>query len=228
MQIEAIADSAVNAVFAGGTLEQRNRLVTALSHALSELAPPWLMGQSPAYQSLQVYYDFMLTDHLAVIRCLRGLASELSVRQRSGKKVTLPVWYGAHDCNDLELVSDKTGLTVDAIVRHHSATEYHVFAIGFAPGFAYLGELNPELAVPRLSTPRLKVPAGAVAIAEKQTAIYPNQSPGGWHLLGRCPLSLFNPDASEPVPYQVGDTVRFVAINEAEYHRLKEINGDKQ
>ena len=102
----------------------------------------------------------------------------------------------------------------------HSNQSYQVYAIGFAPGFAYLGEVDPLLQMPRLSTPRAKVPRGAVAIADRQTAVYPAQSPGGWNLIGLCPTPMFTPDASPVMPVAVGDEVRFVAIDEAEFLRL--------
>jgi KipI family sensor histidine kinase inhibitor len=102
----------------------------------------------------------------------------------------------------------------------HQATEYQVYAIGFAPGFAYLGQVDERIAAPRLSTPRQKVPRGAVAIADRQTAVYPAPSPGGWNLIGLCPTAMFSP-ASEPImPVTVGDRVRFEAIDKSRYLEL--------
>ena len=103
------------------------------------------------------------------------------------------------------------------MIELHSAVEYRVGAIGFAPGFAYLGELHERLALPRRATPRTRVPAGSLAIAERQTAIYPQASPGGWHLLGLCPWRLFDTAQTPPCPLVLGDRVRFLPIDEAAY-----------
>jgi KipI family sensor histidine kinase inhibitor len=101
------------------------------------------------------------------------------------------------------------------VIELHSAREYRVGAIGFAPGFAYLGELDARLALPRRATPRVRVPAGSLAIAERQTAVYPQASPGGWHLLGRCAWPLFDAQRDPPCPLRVGDRVRFLPIDAA-------------
>jgi KipI family sensor histidine kinase inhibitor len=116
-------------------------------------------------------------------------------------------------------VAQACGLSVAEVIELHSAGEYRVGAIGFAPGFAYLGELNERLALSRLATPRTGVPAGSLAIAERQTAIYPQASPGGWHLLGLCPWKLFDVRRTPPCPLALGDRVRFVSIDEARYRR---------
>ncbi|MNZ74355.1 Kinase A inhibitor [compost metagenome] len=110
-----------------------------------------------------------------------------------------------------------TGLTAEQVIDLHAGREYRVGAIGFAPGFAYLGDLDERLALPRRATPRTRVPTGSLAIAERQTAIYPQASPGGWHLLGRTAAALFDPQAEPPCPLALGDRVRFLPIDEAAY-----------
>ena len=126
----------------------------------------------------------------------------------------LPIWYAGEDLATVAAACDLSGSEVIAL---HSGVEYRVGAIGFAPGFAYLSELDGRLALPRRSTPRTHVPAGSLAIAERQTAIYPQASPGGWHLLGRCPWSLFDWQAAQPCRLALGDRVRFVAIDQHTY-----------
>ena len=111
-------------------------------------------------------------------------------------------------------------LSVEQTIDLHCATEYRVYAIGFAPGFAYLGEIDERLAAPRLATPRLKVPTGAVAIADRQTAVYPAPSPGGWNLIGLCPTPMFNPQQVPHMPVNVGDRVQFYPIDQAQYVTL--------
>ena len=143
-----------------------------------------------------------------------------------GKLIHLPVYYSQESGPDLPLLAQRANLTLaDTIALHHSVT-YRVYAIGFAPGFAYLGEVNQQLAAPRIATPRLKVPKGAVAIADRQTAVYPDVSPGGWNLIGLCPTRMFNPDADPTMPVSVGDEVRFKAISIEEFFGLGGELGD--
>ena len=122
----------------------------------------------------------------------------------------LPVRYGGDDGPDLESVAEEVGHSPADVVELHAATTYEVLFLGFAPGFAYLGELEPPLVVPRLATPRPRVPAGSVAIAGPMTAVYPHASAGGWRLLGRTDALLFDPGATPPARLRPGDRVRFV------------------
>jgi KipI family sensor histidine kinase inhibitor len=115
------------------------------------------------------------------------------------------------------MLANNAGLSIEEVVSIHQQSEYRVYAIGFAPGFAYLGELDSRIAAPRLATPRQKVPRGAVAIADRQTAVYPAESPGGWNLIGLCPEPMFDPGVEPSMPVQVGDRVRFKAISRESY-----------
>ncbi len=134
--------------------------------------------------------------------------------------VILPVLYHPSVAPDLEWLADITGLSVDDVIRLHCEQTYFAYATGFAPGFCYLGNLDSRLMTPRLDTPRAKVPAGAVAIADSQTAIYPCDSPGGWRLIGACPERLFTLDSTPPSRLSVGDFVRFEPISEADFHSM--------
>ncbi len=134
--------------------------------------------------------------------------------------VVLPVFYDPAVAPDLITVADDLGITIDALITLHSATPYFAYATGFAPGFCYLGTLDPRLSTQRLSTPRLRVPAGAVAIADQQTAVYPCESPGGWRIIGACPVTLFDLAATPASTLAVGDSVRFEAIDEQAYCSL--------
>jgi KipI family sensor histidine kinase inhibitor len=171
-----------------------------------------------SYASLLVIYDTHQCDHLWAKDALRSLLNTPEKHsQNSGQLVQIPVFYSAKYGPELSLVAENAGLSVTQVIDIHSATEYRVYAIGFAPGFAYLGEVDERLAAPRLSTPRLKVPAGAVAIADRQTAVYPATSPGGWNLIGLCPTPMFNPEKQPHMPVSVGDRVQFFPIDEQEY-----------
>ena len=132
-------------------------------------------------------------------------------------RIELPVYYAPEVGPDLETVARTTGLSVDEVIALHSERTYTVCAVGFAPGFAYLAPVDDRLALPRLASPRARVPAGSVAIAESQTAVYPAASPGGWHLIGNCPLPLVDPTQEPPSPFTIGDEVQFVPIDRATY-----------
>ena len=134
--------------------------------------------------------------------------------------VTLPVLYHPSVAPDLEWLADQKGMSIDQVVALHSGTTYFAYATGFAPGFCYLGKVPAELAVPRLASPRAAVPAGAVALADRQTAVYPGISPGGWRLIGSCPKPLFHGGDQPAAFLAVGDSVRFEPITTQEYREL--------
>ena len=188
--------------------------VQAASVAVEAALGNDLVDLVPSYASLLVIYDPLKTDHLSVGHRLRAAIADLSGSESlAGRTIVLPVYYDPEVGADLESLAERARLSVAEVVELHSATEYRVYAIGFAPGFAYLGQVDERIAAPRLSTPRLKVPRGAVAIADRQTAVYPAVSPGGWNLIGRCPTRMFDPRATPTMPVTVGDRVRFEAIS---------------
>jgi KipI family sensor histidine kinase inhibitor len=175
----------------------------------------------PSYASILVIYKLLRTDHFRVRQQIEAcLATLLSGEQTESRLVRLPAWYSTESGPDLESLANNAGLSIEEVIELHQATEYQVYAIGFAPGFAYLGQVDERIAAPRLSTPRQKVPRGAVAIADRQTAVYPAPSPGGWNLIGLCPTAMFNPDTDPTMPVNVGDRVRFEAIDKARYLEL--------
>lgn len=187
------------------------RIRGELGAVLTDLVPGWT--------SLLLHYDLMRTDHLELAERLKPLLerwlAEPFVAQ-VGRLHEIPILYNGED---LAEVAQLCSLSSAQVIELHAAAEYCVGAIGFAPGFAYLGELDARLALPRRATPRIAVPAGSLAIAERQTAIYPHRSPGGWHLIGRCPWSLFDAAQTPPCPLVLGDRVRFRSIDERDFIR---------
>jgi len=182
-----------------------------------------LIDLVPSYASLLVVFDPLRCDHLAVRKMIREALQAISLkndRPSEGKVIELPVYYSLESGPDLAIISERTGLSIDEIIAIHQQGEYLVYAIGFAPGFAYLGEVDERIASPRLATPRLKVPRGAVGIADRQTAVYPAVSPGGWNLIGLCPERMFNPETQPTMPVQVGDRVKFKAIPREQFLAL--------
>tara|TARA_R110001592_G_scaffold83616_1_gene247613 strand:- start:53961 stop:54638 length:678 start_codon:yes stop_codon:yes gene_type:complete len=175
----------------------------------------------PSYASLLVIYDIFRTDLHTIRPQIRTLLSAIDqVEASEGRLIELPVYYSPESGPDLEPLAHQTGLRVDDIISIHQATEYRVYAIGFAPGFAYLGELDERISAPRLATPRQQVPKGAVGIAGRQTAVYPSISPGGWNLIGLCPQPMFDSESTPCMPVEVGDRVCFRGIDREDFLSL--------
>lgn len=172
----------------------------------------------PSYSSLVVLFQ---PTNFRFRRLRREIVDLLSSaprpKKRSANRVTLPVYYSEESGPDLAAIARRSGLDTGEVIRRHSGRDYLVYAIGFAPGFAYLGSVDPAINSPRLATPRLSVPRGSVAIADSQTAVYPAASPGGWNLVGRCPVTLFDPAANSATLFAVGDTVIFEPVTRREY-----------
>jgi inhibitor of KinA len=181
---------------------------------------PWLLDVVQAYTSVAVFFDLEQAHFTAVAEWLRPLAAPdtTATTAPEGTLHRIPCCYGLQ--LDLERVTGHTGLTAAEVIRLHTETEYTVYAIGFSPGFPYLGYLPaPLCGVPRLETPRLRVEPGSVGLTGRQTGIYPESRPGGWNLIGRTPLQLVDV-AGGYFPLRTGDRVRFEPIDEAEFRRL--------
>lgn len=183
--------------------------VRALAHAVRELRIECVTDVVPAYTSFAVYFDSGagFADVAHAVKAV--LARDIGIVATPSRTVEIPVRY---DGIDLTFVAEQTGLTVGQVIELHAARSYRAYMTGFAPGFTYLGELNPALVLPRRSVPRTRVPAGAVAIAGEQTAVYPLATAGGWHLIGSTDVVLFDSSRSEPALLHPGDTVRFVPV----------------
>jgi len=182
-------------------------LVLALERALNDQRPAGLLSSVPAYASLLCHYDPAITDVARLEEAIRRFEGRLEAPIPTGPLMDVPTRYDGPDLKD---VAHKTNLTPADVIDAHSGREYLVYCIGFAPGFTYCGTLPDELVVPRLASPRLRVPAGSVAIAGRQTGIYALASPGGWNLIGRTDLRLFEAGATPPVRFKPGDRIRFV------------------
>jgi KipI family sensor histidine kinase inhibitor len=195
--------------------------VQAAGQAIQRALGDQLIDLIPSYASLLIIYDPFQSDHHKVSQQVHEVMAQLETGEvDEGRTVVLPVYYAAESGEDLEDLARRAQLSTEEVIALHCGCDYRVYAIGFAPGFAYLGEVDERIAAPRLATPRQKVPRGAVAIADRQTAVYPAVSPGGWNLIGRCPLRMFNPDETPTMPVSVGDRVRFEPIDRARFLEL--------
>ncbi|MBV2263028.1 MAG: 5-oxoprolinase subunit PxpB [Thauera sp.] len=182
---------------------------------------PGVIETMPTFRSLTVFFDPLVTDRDAVLAALRPLiAAAEHGGAGHGRHWRLPVCYEGEAAPDLAEVAATIGIGEDEVVALHSGTEYLVYMIGFLPGFPFMGDLPERLRLPRRAQPRVRVPAGSVAIATGLTAIYPWESPGGWHLLGRCPVPLFDARRASPSLLGAGDRVRFVPVSTEECHAI--------
>ncbi|MBP5076308.1 5-oxoprolinase subunit PxpB [Pseudomonas chlororaphis] len=211
-------------------------LMVRLFDAIAEANMPWMLAASerlraafgerlidlvPSYTTLMVHYDLRALSPSQARELIDLALTDLTPDSRTGgQRHVLPVWYDLSVGPELSLLSRRSGLSVNEVIRCHSEREYQVFALGFAPGFAFMGLVDEVLAAPRLNTPRKRVAAGSVGIAERQTAAYPVVSPGGWNLIGRTPSRLFDRERDGYSLMQPGDSVRFAAVDHAEFIRL--------
>lgn len=218
MRITAASDNSLLLIF-GETIGLETHLhVLQWLRVLQRADIPWVRNLQPAYASLLVTVELCLTsldDAQAALRSLEPGAN--SATAASSKLVEIPVCYGGEFGPDLPEVARAHSFTESQIVELHASQLYRVYFLGFSPGFAYLGDLPESMATPRLPTPRKSVPPGSVGIANRQTAVYPSPTPGGWRLLGRTPLSMFRLDSEPHTLLAPGDQVRFLPISPEEF-----------
>ncbi len=231
MPITPLGDMALQ-IEVGDTIdEQTHRRVQTAWRALTLAPLPGVIEVVPAYTTVTVYYDPVQVVEAGApedavvawlgLRVAERLKSPPKAEKAKPRVVEVPVCYDAEFAPDLALVAKHAGLKPEEVVRLHSAQQYLVYLIGFAPGFPYLGGLPKVLETPRHAKPRMSVPPGTVAIGGAQTGIYPLSTPGGWNLIGRTPLRLFRPEEDPPVLLCAGDNVRFRPIDREEFAKLE-------
>lgn len=201
-----------------------HEVVRSMAIALEKNIPSGIIEFVPTYRAITVHYDALVTSFEELKVFLTELFENLnSVDVPSPRIVELPVCYGGDLGPDLEFVASSHNMSVEEVIKIHSELDYLIYMIGFTPGFPFLGGLSELLHTPRLDSPRKKVVAGSVGIANDQTGVYPVDSPGGWQLIGRVPIKLFNPDAEKPFLLSSGDILKFKPISEAEFVALSSI-----
>jgi len=175
----------------------------------------------PSYNELMVCYDPARIGYRRLLESLRACAADLGAMHLPPPEVVyVPVLYGGEAGPDLDHVAEHNGLAARDVISIHSSADCLIYMLGFTPGFCYLGGMDKRIATPRQETPRLKIPAGSVGIAGEQTGIYPMESPGGWQLIGRTPLRLFNPDSKPEFLFSAGDYIRFYPVGRDEYEQI--------
>ena len=225
MTFHPLGDSALTIDFADESPDRERLLTRALSvaGALEGANIPGVIDVTSAYESVAVFFDPARIER-DVEEKIRAFVASAGIRvSRKRRRIEIPACYDADFALDLARVEAETNLPADAIIALHSSREYIVACIGFVPGFPFLAGLSEKLQVPRLESPRTRVPAGSVAIANAQAGIYPFESPGGWNVIGRTPLRLFDAKAQSPALLHAGDRVRFRRITRQEFEmRVKE------
>lgn len=215
--LHALGDAAVTIEFGQAIGREFSALVFAARGAIASANIPGVREYVPTFRSLTVHYDPAAISFADLAARIGDLQLEGSGPAEPGRSWSVPVLY---DGPDLEDIARAAGLSVEAAAGLHASMTYHVYMLGFLPGFAYLGDLPEPLRQKRLDVPRTRVPAGSVAIADELTAIYPVLSPGGWRLIGRTPLRLFDHRSDPPSLLSPGDRVRFSAVSASDFEQL--------
>lgn len=222
MKFRAASDRAIIAYLGDAIGEESHRRVVHLLNAVESRRPEWLRNLHPGYCSLLVTYDPLAVSSAEVEAALARLDRESGVAaDAEPRTVEIPVCYGGELGPDLEAVAASHALTPQRVVEIHAGHTYRAYFLGFAPGFAYLGDVPEAIATPRHAAPRRSVPAGSVGIAGRQTGVYPFSTPGGWQLIGRTPLAMFRADREPMSLIAPGDHVRFRAITPVEFEAAR-------
>lgn len=216
-------DSSLSVEFGREISKELNNKVHALNILLKESDIDGILETVPTYRSLMIYYDARKLTYEEVTSKFADMLEKLdTVELPKPSVIELPVLYGGEGGPDLEYVAKYNKITAEDVVRIHTSTPYLIYCLGFTPGFPIMGGLSPEIATPRLASPRVLLPANTVGIGGNQTGAYPIDSPGGWQLIGHMPIKLYDPGRRNPVLLSAGMYAQFISINRDEYIRIKE------
>ena len=223
--ISPVGDCAISIDFGQVIDPKINRQIRQIIEQIKGLQLDGIIELVPTYCALLVQYDAMVYSYSDICRILEPTLQE-SVTDSANELVTIveiPTVYGGEFGPDLGFVASYNHLSEAEVVSIHSGTDYLVYMLGFIPGFTYLGGMDPRIATPRLSSPRTLIPAGSVGIAGEQTGTYPSDSPGGWQIIGRTPVTMYDMSKEQAALLRAGDYVRYVPIDENEFHRIKSL-----
>ena len=226
--ISPVGDCAISIDFGQVIDPKINRHIRQTIERIQALQLDGIIELVPTYCALLLQYDAMLYSYADMFNIIDHKFSE-SVTDSDNEMVTvveIPTVYGGKFGPDLGFVASHNNLSEEEVIAIHSGTDYLVYMLGFIPGFTYLGGMDPRIATPRLSSPRTLIPAGSVGIAGEQTGTYPSDSPGGWQIIGRTPVTMYDMSKEKAALLSAGDYVRYVPIDEQEYNRIKALGGD--
>jgi KipI family sensor histidine kinase inhibitor len=206
----------------GETIERAlSERVLRLAERIKELRLNGVIETLPTFRSLLVRYDPLQTSGATLENEISAHLEDAGSAHDEVRLWHIPACYDRRCAPDLDEVAERTGLTSDEVVVRHSGTRFLIYVVGFAAGFPYMGDLPSELVLPRRADPRVRVPAGSIAMATTLTGIYPLESPGGWHLIGAAPIRLFDPNWERPALLRPGDFAKFEPVDFAEYERIR-------
>ena len=226
--ISPVGDRAISIDFGQVIDPTINRHIRQTIERIKELQLEGIIELVPTYCALLVEYDAMLYSYSEICNIIEPTLEE-GMTNTTNELVTVvevPTVYGGEFGPDLSFVASHNHLSEDEVISIHSGTDYLVYMLGFIPGFTYLGGMDPRIATPRLSSPRTLIPAGSVGIAGEQTGTYPSDSPGGWQIIGRTPVTMYDMSKAQAALLKAGDYVRYVPIDETEFHRIKALGAD--
>ena len=226
--ISPVGDRAISIDFGQVIDPTINRHIRQTIERIKELQLEGIIELVPTYCALLVEYDAMLYSYSEICKIIEPTLEE-GMTNTTNELVTVvevPTVYGGEFGPDLSFVASHNHLSEDEVISIHSGTDYLVYMLGFIPGFTYLGGMDPRIATPRLSSPRTLIPAGSVGIAGEQTGTYPSDSPGGWQIIGRTPVTMYDMSKAQAALLKAGDYVRYVPIDESEFHRIKALGID--
>ncbi len=216
-------DTSVTVEFGNKISDEINAAIRAFNIALAKSEIEGIVETVPTYRSLTVHYRPEVIRYAPLCERLRALLESLdAIEIPPASVIEIPLLYGGEEGPDLEFVAEHNHKTVEEVIKIHTSTEYLIYMIGFTPGFPYLGGMSEEIATPRLKSPRVKIPGGTAGIAGGQTGVYPIDSPGGWQLIGKTPVKLYDPDRACPILLEAGQYVKFRAIDRAEYEKIEQ------
>ena len=226
--ISPVGDRAISIDFGQVIDPTINRHIRQTIERIKELQLDGIIELVPTYCALLVEYDAMLYSYSEICNIIEPTLEE-GMTNTTNELVTVvevPTVYGGEFGPDLRFVASHNHLSEDEVISIHSGTDYLVYMLGFIPGFTYLGGMDSRIATPRLSSPRTLIPAGSVGIAGEQTGTYPSDSPGGWQIIGRTPVTMYDMSKAQVALLKAGDYVRYVPIDESEFHRIKSLGSD--
>lgn len=226
--ISPVGDRAISIDFGQVIDPTINRHIRQTIERIKELQLEGIIELVPTYCALLVEYDAMLYSYSEICNIIEPTLEE-GMTNTTNELVTVvevPTVYGGEFGPDLSFVASHNHLSEDEVISIHSGTDYLVYMLGFIPGFTYLGGMDSRIATPRLSSPRTLIPSGSVGIAGEQTGTYPSDSPGGWQIIGRTPVTMYDMSKAQAALLKAGDYVRYVPIDESEFHRIKALGTD--
>lgn len=215
-------DTSLTAEFGNEISKEINAQIRAYNIALESSGIPGIVETVPTYRSLMIHYDPGVIPYRDLVKRLKELLGRIDqVEIPPSDVLEIPVLYGGEEMGpDLKFVAEHAGISEEEVIRIHTSVEYLIYMLGFTPGFTYLGGMDKKIETPRLKQPRVRIPAGSVGIAGGQTGVYPIDSPGGWQLIGRTPVKMYDPNRETPILPKAGQYIKFTAIDQAEFDRI--------